>query len=165
MRRTLALLAVVVGVGLATPAAAERPDDHRALQGLAEGRILWDVTLGDPEALLARLQVIEQTYRDLVRQDVRPRMLFTFHGAAIKLLARDIDRFDVADVTAVRAVQAKLRELKALEGMSRIEACAIAAGRADLAAQGLIDPAVMVGNTFVTAAAYAQRGYAKIRID
>jgi intracellular sulfur oxidation DsrE/DsrF family protein len=162
MRTILIILALLL---LAGPTAAERPDDHRALAGIDEGRILWDVTLGDPDALLARLQVIEQTYRDLVRQDVKPRMLFTFHGPAIRLLARDIDRFDVADVTAVRAVQEKLAELKALDGVSRIEACSIAAGRADLTEPGLIAPAVMVGNTFVTAAAYAQRGYAKIRID
>lgn len=163
MRTALITLALLMLTGPA--GAAERPDDHRSLKGVEQGRILWDVTLGDAEVLLARLQVIEQTYRDLVRQDVAPRMLFTFHGPAIKLLARDIDRFDVADVTAVRAVQAKLGELEALTGVSRIEACSIAAERADLAAQGLIDPAVMVGNTFVTAAAYAQRGYAKIRID
>ena len=163
MRTILAILALVA---VAVPGgAAERPDDHRALQGLREGRILWDVTLAEPDALLARLRVIQQTYRDLVRQDVAPRMLFTFHGGAIKLLARDIDRFDVADVTAVRAVQAKLGELKALTGVSRIEACSIAAERVALAPADLIAPAVMVGNTFVTAAAYAQRGYARIRID
>ena len=163
MRTLIALVVVFIA---AYPVAADnRPDDQRALRGISEGRILWDVTLGDPGALLARLQVIEQTYRDLVRQDVAPRMLFAFRGGAVRLLARDIDRFDLEAVAEVQAVQAKLAALEGLEGVSRIEACSIAAGRADLTAADLIDPAVMVGNTFVTAAAYAQRGYAKIRID
>lgn len=164
MRQTLAALALAAGLMVSAAVSAERPHDRRALQDIEQGRILWDVTLADPEALLARLQVIEQTYRDLRRQDVAPRMLFAFHGGAVELLARDTERFDTAGVTAVRAMQDKLAALKAREGVSRIEVCSIAADRAGLKKEELIEPAVMVGNTFVTAAAYAQRGYAKIRI-
>lgn len=165
MRQTLTALTLAACLAVPAAASAERPHDRRALQDIEQGRILWDVTLADPEALMARLQVIEQTYRDLRRQDVEPRMLFAFHGGAVELLARGLDRFDTAEVTAVRAVQDKLAALEAREGISRIEACSIAAERAELKQNELIEPAVMVGNTFVTAAAYAQRGYAKIRID
>ncbi|MEF8792119.1 DsrE family protein [Thiohalorhabdus sp.] len=164
MRRMLAPLTLAACLALPATVAAERPHDRRALQDIEQGRILWDVTLADPKALLARLQVIEQTYRDLRRQGVEPRMLFTFHGGAVELLARTPDRFAADEVTEVGAVQDKLAALKAREGVSRIEVCSIAADRADLGQGDLIKPVVMVGNTFVTAAAYAQRGYAKIRL-
>jgi len=142
-----------------------RPDDARSLQGIEEGRILWDVTAADPDKLLARLGVIEQTYRDLERQGVTPRMVFAFRGGAVRLLTRDAPERDIENAQTILQIQDRLRELAALDGVERMEACSIATRRVGITQNELVDPIVEVGNTFVTAAAYAQRGYAKIKID
>ncbi|KPV41886.1 hypothetical protein AN478_00360 [Thiohalorhabdus denitrificans] len=160
------LFALLLLLPAAFPAiAAERPDDARSLQGIEEGRILWDVTLDDPGRLLSRLKVVEQTYRDLERQGVEPRMLLAFRSGAVRLLAEDLDRVELAEEPAVRQVQRKLVELARLEGVTRIEACSLATRRVELSQEDLVEPVVEVGNTFLTAAAYAQRGYARIRLD
>lgn len=151
------------GLGLAND--VPRPDDSRALQGLEEARILWDVTASDPEALLARLGVIEQTYRDLERQGVTPRMLFGFRGGSVQLLTRDAPDRDIQNAQTILQIHARLAELDALEGVERMEVCSIASRRGGITQADLVEPLVEVGNTFVTAAAYAQRGYTKVKID
>ncbi len=151
------------GLGLAND--VPRPDDSRALQGLEEARILWDVTASDPEALLARLGVIEQTYRDLERQGVKPRMLFGFRGGSVQLLTRDAPDRDIQNAQTILQIHARLAELDALEGVERMEVCSIASRRGGITQADLVEPLVEVGNTFVTAAAYAQRGYTKVKID
>ncbi|MCL7744874.1 hypothetical protein LV476_07985 [Guyparkeria hydrothermalis] len=142
-----------------------RPDDSHALQGIEEGRILWDVTAGDPDKLLARLGVIEQTYRDLERQGVAPRMVFAFRGGAVRLLTEQAAESHMDDAQTILQIHDMLRELAALDGVERMEACSIATRRVGITQAELVDPVVEVGNTFVTAAAYAQRGFAKIKID
>ncbi len=165
MRRLMLGLMICLLPGFAWSADIPRPDDAHALQGIEEGRILWDVTLSDPDKLLARLGVIEQTYRDLERQGVAPRMVFGFRGGSVRLLTRDAAERDIDNAQTILQIQARLAELHALEGVERMEVCSIASRRAGITQADLVEPLAEVGNTFVTAAAYAQRGYAKIKID
>lgn len=66
---------------------AEKPSDADALQGINEGKIIWDVTVGNPTKLLLLMKVIYETYDDLERQNVKPDMAFLFHGRATKLIS------------------------------------------------------------------------------
>ena len=182
MRRLMLGLVFVLLPALAVAADMPRPDDARSLQGLEEARILWDVTAAEPAKLLARLGVIdprepaarryldapiviEQTYRDLERQGVTPRMVFGFRGGSVRLLTRDAVERDIDHAQTILQIQSKLAELHALAGVERMEVCSIASRRSGITQADLVEPLVEVGNTFVTAAAYAQRGYAKIKID
>ncbi|MFP4463182.1 MAG: hypothetical protein ACLFO0_04940 [Guyparkeria sp.] len=165
MRRLTLGLMVMLLAGPTVAGDVPRPDDSHALQGIEEGRILWDVTAADPDTLLARLAVIEQTYRDLERQGVTPRMVFGFRGGAVRLLTRDAAERDIDNAQTILEIQTKLAELHALDGIDRMEVCSIASRRAGITQADLVEPLVEVGNTFVSAAAYAQRGYTKIKID
>ena len=165
MRRLMLGLMFVLLPGLAVAADMPRPDDSRSLQGLEEARILWDVTAAEPAKLLARLGVIEQTYRDLERQDVTPRMVFGFRGGSVRLLTRDAAERDIDNAQTILQIHSKLAELHALAGVERMEVCSIASRRSGITQADLVEPLVEVGNTFVTAASYAQRGYTKIKID
>ena len=165
MHRVLLGLVCLLLPGLVVAADMPRPDDAHALQGIEEGRILWDVTAADPDALLARLAVIEQTYRDLERQGVTPRMVFGFRGGSVRLLTRDAAERDIEHAQTILQIHSKLAELHGLAGVERMEVCSIASRRSGITQADLVEPLVEVGNTFITAAAYAQRGYTKIKID
>jgi intracellular sulfur oxidation DsrE/DsrF family protein len=165
MHRFLPGLMLLLLPGLALAADVPRPDDTRSLQGIEEARILWDVTVADPDKLLARLGVIEQTYRDIERQGVTPRMLFGFRGGSVRLLTVNAADRNLEHAQALLRIHDKLAELQALAGVERMEVCSIASRRAGITQADLVEPLVEVGNTFVTAAAYAQRGYARIKID
>jgi len=43
-------------------------DDRAALQGIKEVRVAFDITAGDAKALLARLNVIDETRQSLIKQ-------------------------------------------------------------------------------------------------
>ncbi len=145
-------------------AAADKPGDSRALSGIDTGRILWDITIGDPERMISRLSVIEETYDDMLRQDVQPMMIFTFRGGAAGLLARDLDRLELEDASAVAHVHERLQGLLDRSGV-HMEACAIATRRVGLEQQDLIPGVQLVGNTFLSIMGYRQKGYTTIRID
>lgn len=141
----------------------QRPDDRVALAGVEVGRIFWDVTIADPWVLAGRLGVIDETYRDMVRQRVTPEMVLAFRGGAIRLLNADPQRLpeDLRDGAA--QVQRQLQAMLELPGV-RMEACYIAMRRVPLEPENLMPGIKAVGNTFLSAMGYGQKGYVAIPI-
>ncbi len=160
---TLPLLGLLL-LTWALPAAADKPGDERAIEGMDEGRILWDVTLGDPEALMGRLDVILETREDMQRQGLEPHMVFAFRGGAAGLVAESTDHLDFADVANVERLHERLDALLELDNV-HMEACSIATRRFDLEAGDLLPGIELVGNTFLSIMGYERQGYTTIRID
>jgi intracellular sulfur oxidation DsrE/DsrF family protein len=144
--------------------ALAKPSDTRALNQMESGRILWDITLSNPEGLIARLAVIEETYQDMLRQGVTPNMVFAFRGGAAGLMAKDPNHLTLEQQQSVRLLQQRIAKLQQLKGV-HMEVCQIAARRFDLKQQDLIPGLHMVGNTFLSIMGYQNQGYATIRID
>ena len=147
-----------------TPLWADKLDDRVALEEIEVGKIAWDVTQGNPGILSGRLDVIHETYQDMLRQKVEPRMLFTFRGGAVLLLQKNINALPLADQAEAEQVQRKLAELIALPGV-RMEACQIATRRVGLKPEDLIPGVHTVGNTFLSLMGFGQRGYITIPIN
>lgn len=147
-----------------TPLWADKLDDRVALEGVEVGKIAWDVTQGNPATLSGRLDVIHETYQDMVRQGVKPRMLFTFRGGAVLLLQKNLDALPLADQADAEQVQQSLAHLNTLPGV-RMEACQIAMRRAGIGADELIPGVHAVGNTFLSLMGFGQRGYITIPIN
>ncbi|WP_019626796.1 DsrE family protein [Thioalkalivibrio sp. ALJT] len=160
------LLASLLYCALLLPglALAEKPDDQRAIAGMDNGRILWDITIGEPERLIPRLSVIHETYQDMQRQGLEPDMVFAFRGGAAALIAHDTDHLEIEDVSAARHIHERLQALMELEGI-HMEACQIATRRFDLSQDDLIPGVYLVGNTFLSIMGYENQGYTTIRID
>ena len=156
----------LVGIMLAAPIAhaGDKPGDAHALQGIESGRILWDITQGSPALLKSRLAVMEETYHDMLRQNVTPEMVLAFRGAAVLLLDRDLSHTSFEDGQDARDVQASLTKFASLPGV-RLEACFIAMRRGPMAPEDLIDGVHAVGNTFLSAVGYSQKGFVSIPIN
>ncbi|WP_052812868.1 hypothetical protein [Desulfonatronum thioautotrophicum] len=139
------------------------PDDSVALEGVEIGRIFWDVTIADPSLLAGRLGVIDQTYRDMVRQGVTPEMVLAFRGGSVRLLVADHSRLPEETREGAQSVQQRLERLMELPGV-RLEACYIAMRRVPLEPQNLMPGLHTVNNTFLSAMGYGQRGFISIPI-
>ncbi len=65
-----------------TALAENKADDKDALQGVEAIKAVYDVRVNEPKIITLFLQVIEQTYNDLIRQGHRPNFVVTFRGPA-----------------------------------------------------------------------------------
>lgn len=143
---------------------AEKPSDEDALQGLTEGKVVWDVTVSSPARLLFLMQVIEETYDDLVRQNIKPDMVFTFHGRVLKLISTEPLELSLDEEEAHEALVQLIQKLSARPGV-RMESCSVAARFLGIDNHTIISGVKPVGNTFVSLIGYQQKGYAFIPID
>ena len=114
------------------------PDDARALAGLDEARMVWDITNERPEHLIARISIIEKTLESVRAQDVRADMILSFRDAATALLVTRDDHLPLEDATAAGHVRDRLARLAAQDGV-RLKADAASLRRLDLAPEDLPD--------------------------
>src|SRR2546430_29889 len=61
-------------------------DDEEALAGLKEVKVAFDLTAGDPKALLGRLNIIDETRQSLIQQGVTPHFVLTFRCPGTRLI-------------------------------------------------------------------------------
>ena len=137
-------------------------DDRAALQGMKEGKIVYDVTEGDAQKLLGRLDAIEETRQSMIQQGVTPHFVLAFRGGATKLVQTDMEKVKPEDRPLTGKISAKLAEMSKSPGIDGLEQCAVAIRHAGTKAENVLPIIKVVGNSFISLMAYQSRGYAYI---
>jgi intracellular sulfur oxidation DsrE/DsrF family protein len=153
----IAVLAVVI-----TPAYPETPNDRAALSGLSEVKVAFDVTNGDGKALLAQLNVIEETRQSLIKQGVKPQFVIAFRGPATKLVQKDQNQIKAEDREYAAKIAEKINALRSADGVASIEQCAVAVRLAGTKPDDLVPGVTLVGNGWISLMAYEAKGYGYI---
>ncbi|MFK7815814.1 MAG: DsrE family protein [Gammaproteobacteria bacterium] len=161
--KSIFIIIVLSGLLFSSFAYAEKPTDSDALQDVNEGKIVWDVTVGNPIKLLLLMKVIEETYDDILRQDVKPDMIFTFHGPVVKLISSQPLDLALDEEDAHEELLDRLRKFSKKPGV-RMESCSVAARLLGIDNDTILPEVKPVGNTFVSLMGYQNKGYALIPI-
>ncbi len=148
----MVLLFSLSGKGLAWGDGA--PNDREALNGLATGKVVFDIRISDPEKLIFNLELIKETFEGMQGQGVKPVMIAAFRGPGVKLLSRE------GTTDEIRALVAELKK----KGV-RMEVCAVATRVFKVDHSTLIPDVVLVGNVLTSLIGYQNKGYALIPIN
>lgn len=162
MHKNPATLLVALALLVPSLAAAE-PNNDRALEGVENGDVIWDITLSKPSQLAGQMNVIRQTYRDLEEHGIEPRMVLAFHGRNVHFLTEDLESVPLEELDQVEQFNENLDKLLALDGV-RAEACSIATQVYGADADAIRDEVNLVGNTYISNIGYTQKGYSIIGI-
>jgi len=134
--------------------AVDQPNDHDALIGLKQAKVVFDVRVPDTDKLIFNLGLINETLDGLMSQGVKPTMVVTFRGEGVKLLASPALDPDARDL------------FKAMKGRGvRFEVCAVAMRVYKANPAGLIPEVKLVANVFNSLIGYQNKGYAMIAIN
>lgn len=160
----LVLAAMLFGCASApgSVASAAAPNNRDALAGVTEMKIAFDITEGNPKALLAKLGVIDVTRKQLLDEGVTPRLVLAFRGDASYFTQADIERVKPEEREDARKIAAKLREFHAANGVEALEQCNLPLAPRKLKATEVMPEVKVVGNGWISLVAYQHRGYAYI---
>jgi intracellular sulfur oxidation DsrE/DsrF family protein len=161
--RSHQLLASLAAAAMLTyVTAAPAADDHLALTGLSEAKIAFDIKDGEGKALLARLDIIDETRQSLIQQGVTPHFILSFRGPATRLVQTDQDKIKPEDRELAAKVAAKIKELSTAHGVDGFEQCSIAVRQQGTDTAKVLPQIRVVGNGFISLMAYQAKGYAYI---
>ena len=162
-RSFLCIALLVLVERLAAPCVmAQTFDDKAALAGLTEVKVAFDITAGEGKGLLNRLNIIDETRQSLIKQGVKPYFVLAFRGPATKLVQTDIEKVKPEDRLELPKIALKLQEMSAAQGIQSLEQCSVAIRQQGTAADKVLPPIKVVGNSWISLLAYQTKGYAYI---
>ena len=138
-------------------------DNHVALADLKQVKIVCDVNVGAPELLLQRLELIDESYSQLLDAAVAPTVVITFRGEASRYVTRG-DGHVAADALETKKAIGLLIDQFQRNGI-RMEQCAIAARARHIDPTDFLPAVDVVQNGYVSIVAYQNRGYALLPMD
>ncbi len=164
MRRLFgSIIAAAAMIGLIAPAAfAGTLNDHAALAGLREAKALFLVNVRKPAAVERLIRLIGLTERQLRAQKVTPHIIVVFIGPDVAFLTRDRRGIPYTEERAVADIQKEIAGL-ARQGI-RFQACGVALHGMDVKPRTLISAVTPVGNGFISAIGYQEKGYALVPV-
>jgi intracellular sulfur oxidation DsrE/DsrF family protein len=162
MRLKSLLVSLAATALLVNGATSRAADDHVALTGLSEAKVAFDLKDGEGKALLARLDVIDETRLSLIQQGVTPHFILAFRGPATRLVQTDQDKIKPEDRELAAKVAAKIKELSGARGVDGFEQCSLAVRQQGTSADKVLPQIRVVGNGFISLMAYQAKGYAYI---
>ena len=138
-------------------------DDKQALSDLTSVKIVCDVNVGEAKLLLRRLELIDETYSQLVDAGVTPTVVVAFRGGASLYVTKGDKYVDVKNAVIKREIQGWI-DLFNQHGF-RVEQCAIAAKAWKVDFADFLSTVNIVQNGYISLVAYQARGYAYLPMD
>ncbi|MBI2239494.1 MAG: hypothetical protein HYU59_01675 [Magnetospirillum gryphiswaldense] len=164
MKRLILVVAALVALAAAPVYAFDKPSDAAALKGVKTGKVVWDVSMANPETLAMFLSVVRETYDDLARQNVKPDMVLAIHGVPVKFVRASRDDLPLETGAAVDKINDVLDDLAKRPGV-RIEVCSIANRLFGVDNASIKPNYHVVGNSWVSLIGYQAQGYAVVPIN
>ncbi len=138
-------------------------DDKSALADLKSVKIVCDVNVGEAKLLLRRLELIDETYSQLLDAGVRPTIVVAFRGGASHYVTLGDKYVDPKDAEAKRDIQGWIDQFR--QHGFRLEQCAIAAKAQQVDPADILPAVTLVQNGYISIVAYQSRGYAFLPMD
>jgi hypothetical protein len=160
MKRTALLITILL---VPVMAFAEQFTDANALKGLKTVKVVCDVNVGDPKLLLRRMELIDETYTQLIDAGIQPTFVVAFRGPATKYVTRGTGYVPAGDYATKKAVQEWIAQFR--ENGFSLEQCAIAARGQKVSYGDVLPQITVVQNGYISLVAYQNRGYALLPMD
>lgn len=159
----VALFVFLPSVLLTTPLFAGSPDNRVAIADLKSVNIICDVNVGKPDLLLTRLELIDETYSQLLDASVTPTIVVAFRGEASRYITQDNLYVPLQQMETKKAIRQIVAQFQ--RNGIRLEQCAIAARARHIDPEDLLPGIALVQNGYISIVAYQARGYALLPMD
>jgi intracellular sulfur oxidation DsrE/DsrF family protein len=142
---------------------SELSNNSKALEGVTKTKAYFDVTIGDPKALLIRLELIEKTYHQLVAAGVNPDLVVGVRSKASNFFTKGQGYVLDSDLPEKNRIAAMVKKLSGMK--IDIEQCRIAAGFEAIDIADFLPEMELVANGYVSMIGYHAQGYAFVPMD
>ncbi|MBI9082376.1 MAG: DsrE family protein [Desulfobacterales bacterium] len=142
---------------------AGTPDNKPALADLTTVKIICDVNVGAAKLLLRRLELIDETYSQLLDAGVIPVVVVAFRGGASRYVTQGNKYVEAKDAGTKREIQGWINQFS--QHGFRLEQCAIAARAQKVDPADFMPVVTVVQNGYISIVAYQARGYSFLPMD
>lgn len=137
-------------------------DQYAAMKGVDSVNVIFDVRDGNPQSAALHLNLILDTYKNLVDMEKKPVFVVVFMAGAVKLISSDHSGFDAEGQKSLQEIAGILSKMSA-EGI-RIEVCLFAARLFGVESGTILPEVKQLPNGWISEIGYQARGYSLVPV-
>jgi intracellular sulfur oxidation DsrE/DsrF family protein len=161
MEKTLSLILVSIALaGCVSVSKETTMVQPTAVSG--ETKMAFDVTSGNPKAVLKTLEIIDVTRKQLIEKGMTPKMVIAFRGEASYYTNTNLSMVKEADRAEALQIRGAIRNLQKASGVEGLVQCNLPLADRKLKATDVMEEVKVVPNGWISLAEYQQKGYAYI---
>ncbi len=137
-------------------------DHYNAMKGIDSVNAIFDVRDGNPQSAALHLQLILDTYKNLVTMEKKPVFVVVFMAGSVKLISKNHQDFDDEDQKSLKEIAGIISKMS--EAGIRTEVCLFAAKVFGVEPDSILSEIERVGNGWISEIGYQTRGYSLVPV-
>ena len=137
-------------------------EEYDAMKGVHSVNVMFDMRDGNLQSAVIHLNLIHDTYKELVAQKKSPVFVVVFMGSSVKLISTDQRGFKAEEQKSLKQIA------DIISGMSkagiRVEVCLFAAKVFGVEPASILPEIQRVGNGWISKIGYQTRGYSLVPV-
>ena len=137
-------------------------EEYDAMKGVHSVNVMFDMRDGNLQSAVIHLNLIHDTYKELVAQKKNPVFVVVFMGSSVKLISTDQRGFKAEEQKSLKQIA------DIISGMSkagiRVEVCLFAAKVFGVEPALILPEIQRVGNGWISEIGYQTRGYSLVPV-
>ena len=137
-------------------------EEYDAMKGVDSVNVMFDMRDGNLQSAVIHLNLIHDTYKELVAQKKSPVFVVVFMGSSVKLISTDQRGFKAEEQKSLKQIA------DIISGMSkagiRVEVCLFAAKVFGVEPALILPEIQRVGNGWISEIGYQTRGYSLVPV-
>jgi intracellular sulfur oxidation DsrE/DsrF family protein len=137
-------------------------EEYDAMKGVHSVNVMFDMRDGNLQSAAIHLNLIHDTYKELVAQKKNPVFVVVFMGSSVKLISTDQRGFKAEDQKSLKQI-ADIVSSMSKAGI-RVEVCLFAAKVFGVEPASILPEIQRVGNGWISEIGYQSRGYSLVPV-
>jgi len=137
-------------------------DQYVAMQGVNSVNVIFDVRLNNPQSAALHLNLILDTYKNLVDMGKKPVFVVVFMAGSVKLISSDHSGFDAEGQKSLKEIAAIISKMS--ESGIHTEVCLFAVKVFGVDPASILSGITQVGNGWISEIGYQSRGYSLVPV-
>jgi intracellular sulfur oxidation DsrE/DsrF family protein len=137
-------------------------DTYDAMKGVNSVNVFFDMRDGNPQSAVIHLNLILDTYKDLVAMKKKPVFVVVFMGSAVKLISSDQNGFSAEDQKSLKEIAGIVSRMS--ETGIRTEVCLFAAKVFRVEPASILPKFERLENGWISEIGYQARGYSLVPV-
>ena len=137
-------------------------EEYNAMKGVNSVNAIFDMRIGNPQSAVLHLNLIYNTFEELVAMKKNPVFVVVFIGGAVKLISNDHSGFNTEEQKSLKQIAGIVSRMS--KAGIRVEVCLVAAKVLGVEPASILSEIERVGNGWISEIGYQSRGYSLVPV-
>ena len=160
--RKLAVMSISAFFLIVSSLTLASAEEYDAMKGINSVNAIFDMRDGNLQTAGIHLNLIHDTYKELVTMKKNPVFVVVFMGSAVKLISSDRSGFTAEEQTTLKEIASIISKMS--KAGIRVEVCVFAVKLFGIEPASILPEIERVGNGWISEIGYQARGYSLVPV-